>query len=208
MSEPLMSEICHQPTSKHDLLMDSRLDKMLSGHGDWNAVCFFNVVVFCGGATCELLDTSVLDLIIPLEIHCHFNVVTLFSPYCIEKKSIPGVQPYACTRTNTASCPHALAQMCTHTGKGHVDQPDVTRKIQHALQLWDSYRFLVHRLIDFAFLRLQIDGNSWGFLMGFNPGVCLAVSKGLSVLCALITYDSLSLQTQCCVDFLREATEA
>lgn len=44
-------------------------------------------------------------------------------------------------------------------------------------------------MIDFAFLGLQIDGDSRGFLIGLNPGVCLAVSKGLSVLCALITYD-------------------
>lgn len=47
-------------------------------------------------------------------------------------------------------------------------------------------------MIDFAFLRLQIDGDSRAFLMGLNPDVCLAVSKGLSVLCALITHNCLS----------------
>lgn len=79
-----------------------------------------------------------------------------------------------------------------HTEKWHVDQPNLTRKIQHVLQLWDSYWFLVHHLIDFTFLRVQIDGDSRGFLMGLNPDVCLAVSKGLSVLCALITHKRLS----------------
>lgn len=47
-------------------------------------------------------------------------------------------------------------------------------------------------MIDLAFLTLQIDGDSRGFLMGLNLDVCLAVSKGLSVLCALITHNCLS----------------
>lgn len=80
----------------------------------------------------------------------------------------------------------------THGHKWHLDQPNLTRKIRHALQLWDGYWFLVHRLIDLAFLGLQIDCDSRGFLMGLNLGVCLAVSKGLSVLCALITHNCLS----------------
>lgn len=129
----------------------------------------------CTFAACQLSDTSVLDIIMCLEIHCHFNAVTLFSPYCIEEINTPSVAIRA----------HRLTKL---------DQPNLTRKIQHVQQLWDSYWFLVHRLIDFAFLRLQIDGDSRGFLMRLKPDVCLAVSKGFSVLCVLITHNCLRLQ--------------
>lgn len=124
-----------------------------------------------------------------LEIHCHFNVVTLFSPYCIEEINTCA---YMCTQKLTQAHHYThRTHMCVHKEKQHVDQLNLTRKIQHMLQPWDSYWFLVHRLIDFAFLSRQIDGDSRGFLMGLNPGVCLAVSKGLSVLCALISHNCL-----------------
>lgn len=129
-----------------------------------------------------------------LEIRCHFNVVALFSPYCIVEIDTwsAAICMHARTETHTNTAVHTWKDTHAHTERRHVDQPDLTRKIQHALQLWDSYWFLVHHLIDFAFLRLQIDGDSRGFLMGLNPGVCLAVSEGLSVLCALITHNCLS----------------
>jgi len=98
---------------------------------------------------------------------------------------------HACTHrlTQTRHLMHTHTRTQKHT---HMDQPHLMRKIQHVLQLWDSYWFLVHRLIDFSFLRLRIDGDSRGFVMGLNPDVCLAVSKGLSVLCALITLNCLN----------------
>lgn len=40
-----------------------------------------------------------------LEIHCHFNVVTLFSPYCIEEIN---------TRS-AAICMHARTETHTNT---------------------------------------------------------------------------------------------
>lgn len=149
------------------------------------------------------LNTSVLVLIMHLEIHCHFNVVTLFSPYCIEEINTwsGAISMHVHTETHTNSPPRT--HRMTHTEKWHVDQPNLMRKIQHVLQLWDSYWFLVHHLIDFVFLRVQIDGNSRVFLMGLNPDVCHAVSKGLSVLCALITHTCLSPAAPRLVDLYR-----
>ena len=64
-----------------------------------------------------------------LEIRCHFNVVTLFSPYCIEEINT----------WSAAICMHARTETHTstraHTEKRHVDQPNLTRKIQHVLRL-------------------------------------------------------------------------
>lgn len=138
-----------------------------------------------------------------LEIHNHFNAVLfVFSLLHSRKnKQTGGLQQHACmhvereTHTYTACYTRNGTHTRTYTHlhrKAHVDQPNLTRKIQHALQLWDSYWFLVPRLIDFAFLWRSIDGDSRGFLMGLNAAVCLALSEGLSVLCALITHSCLS----------------
>ena len=87
---------------------------MRSGRGDWiTLVCFFMYFFFlccyCSlcvcVCVCERLKTSVLDLIVRLEIHCNFNAVTLFSPYCIEEINI----------WSAAICMHARTDTCTNT---------------------------------------------------------------------------------------------
>lgn len=144
----------------------------------WLNCCFFlsSCLFFFPLLPLGLSDTSVLDLIIHLEILCHFNVVTLFSPYCIEEIN----------RWSAAICIHArtdlhkLSITCTYTHTGKNDMwINQTRKIQHVLQLWDSYWFLVHRLIDFAFLRLQIDGGSRGFWWGWTLMFVLLSQRAL-----------------------------
>lgn len=81
----------------------------------------------CTFAACQLSDTSVLDIIMCLEIHCHFNAVTLFSPYCIEEINTQSAA--ICVHAHTDS-QNSRAQTRTQ-----VDQPNLTRKIQRVLQL-------------------------------------------------------------------------